>query len=278
MGSLFSVGIMQGRLTNKPNKELQSFPRYSWQNEFENAASLGFESIEWLIDGDDDLLNPIASSEGREQIRELSGRYGINVKSLCAHTFINGNLISTGAAFNQSISLLKHIFDWTNALDIEFIILPTMNAMSLRTQFARDRLGSILKDILITDGPTVLLESDLSATCLSDFIISVDSRRLGVLYDLGNSHAMGFDFENDLTELGSLVREIHIKDRKINNGSSQRLGQGGTPFRKAAQVLGSMGWIGPVVLETPIFDDWNEEAKHNLAFTRDWLSTLANFR
>lgn len=276
--SLITIGIMQGRLSNKPGKQLQSFPWESWKNEFENAASLGFEAIEWLVDGTEDLANPIASLEGRAYIRELVARHGIKVRSLCAHTFIDGKLLSTGEEFIQSVSHLKLILEWANALDVEMVILPAMDAMSLRTLFARERLFNILKAVLTADGPAILLESDLSGGYLSEFVTSVGSSRLGVLYDLGNSHAMGFDCEADLTELGALVREIHIKDRKINNGPSQRLGQGGTPFRKVAQVLGLLGWKGALVLETPIFDDWNEEAKHNLAFTRDWLTVLESSR
>ena len=272
--SQITIGIMQGRLSNKPGKQLQSFPWDNWKNEFANAAILGFDTIEWLVDGSEDLANPIASAKGRANIRELEACHGIKVRSLCAHTFINGNLLSTCSKSNQSISLLKRILDWANALDVEIVILPAMDAMSLQTLIARERLANILNDVLTADGPTILLESDLSGSPLSEFVTSVASSRLGVLYDLGNSHAMGFDFEADLTELGSMVREIHIKDRKINSGSSQRLGQGETPFRKAAKVLGLLGWRGPVVLETPIFDDWNQEAKLNLAFTREWLKLL----
>jgi len=269
---------MQGRLSNKPSKQLQSFPWDSWKNEFSNAASLGFDTIEWLVDGNEDLSNPIASVEGRTYIRELVARHGIKVKSLCAHTFIDGKLLSTGPESNQAISHLKNILDWANALEVKMVILPAMDAMSLGTLFARERLADILKDVLTADGPAILLESDLSGRQLSEFVTSIGSNRLGVVYDLGNSHAMGFDCEADLSELGELVREIHIKDRKINNGPSQRLGIGGTPFRKSAQVLGLLGWQGPVVLETPIFKDWNEEAKHNLAFTRDWLTVLERSR
>ncbi len=265
-------------MSNKPGKKLQSFPRDNWENEFANAASLGFDAIEWLLDGTEDLANPIASAEGRAYISELSTRHGIQVRSLCAHAFIDGNLLSTGSELVQSISHLTHVIDWADALGVQTIILPAMDAMSLRSLFARERLANILRDLLKDEGPAILLESDLSGGNLSEFVTSVGSNRLGVLYDLGNSHAMGFDFEADLTELGPLIREIHIKDRKINGGSTQRLGRGGTPLRKAAQVLGLLGWKGPVVLETPIFDDWNEEAKHNLAFTRDWLRLLESSR
>jgi sugar phosphate isomerase/epimerase len=272
------IGIMQGRLSNKPGKQLQSFPWDSWKDEFANAASLGFETLEWLVDGTEDLVNPISSVQGRAQIRSLCERHRIKVKSLCAHTFIDGHLLSASTKSNQSISLLRYLLDWANLLSIEIVILPVMAAMSLRTDFARERLANVLNAVLDTDGPAILLEADLPGTSLLDFVNSVGSNRLGVLYDLGNANALGFDLESDLRKLSAIIYEIHMKDRDLDTGISQRLGRGQTPLRKAAQVLSLIGWKGLVVLETPIFDDWREEAKHNLAFTRDWLTVVEGNR
>jgi len=87
---------------------------------------------------------------------------------------------------------------------------------------------------------------------------------------------MGFDIAQDLERLHPVIGEIHIKDRYINNGGSQRLGNADTSFDIAATSLSRLCWSGSVVLETPIFDDWRTEAEHNISFTRHWLdSTLA---
>ena len=53
------IGIMQGRLSNKPGQPLQSFPWNTWKKEFLRAHSIGFNQIEWLVD--DAKNNPIAS-------------------------------------------------------------------------------------------------------------------------------------------------------------------------------------------------------------------------
>ena len=76
------IGIMQGRLSNKLGMPLQSFPWDSWEEEFERASSIGFNQIEWLLDGVNDTNNPIASVDGRKQILYLSKKYSVNVKSL----------------------------------------------------------------------------------------------------------------------------------------------------------------------------------------------------
>ena len=54
----FDIGIMQGRLSNKSNLPLQSFPINSWEFEFNRANNIGFKKIEWLIDKENDYKNP----------------------------------------------------------------------------------------------------------------------------------------------------------------------------------------------------------------------------
>ena len=41
---------MQGRLSQKNNLPLQSFPFNTWENEFYRAKTIGFNKIEWLVD------------------------------------------------------------------------------------------------------------------------------------------------------------------------------------------------------------------------------------
>ena len=56
-----SFGIMQGRLSQKIDLPLQSFPHDSWENEFSRAKELGFKRLEWLVDIENDYNNPIFS-------------------------------------------------------------------------------------------------------------------------------------------------------------------------------------------------------------------------
>ena len=58
---------MQGRLSQKDNLPLQSFPN-EWEEEFSRAKDLGFSKIEWLIDKESSYNNPLFSSKGRKKI------------------------------------------------------------------------------------------------------------------------------------------------------------------------------------------------------------------
>jgi len=263
-----TIGMMQGRLSNKSGQPLQSFPWDSWREEFIRASETGFDSIEWLVDGNNDDDNPIATVEGRTEIKALAAQYNVGIRSLCAHTFMDGALLDEGKTSEAAINYLSRVLDFSADIGIEFVVLPVMEAMSIRTPTARDRLTKVLRTVLDGAGPVLLLESDLPGVDLAAFVEKVGSPQLGVLYDIGNANALGFDIAADIAVLGSMIREVHMKDRLSGNGPSHRLGEGDTPFSQAVQALAKFSWQGPVVLETPIFNDWQSEAVHNLAFTR----------
>ena len=87
------IGIMQGRLSDKLSQPLQSFPWADWQKEFERAHSLGFNQIEWLIDGNNDSNNPIATLCGQKEIMELLTTEEINKLFNLEKIMININKI-----------------------------------------------------------------------------------------------------------------------------------------------------------------------------------------
>ena len=94
------IGIMQGRLSEKPGQPLQSFPWDSWKKEFERANSIGFNQIEWLVDGDKDKDNPISLKDGQKEIARLSKKYNISTIELQdvwnqCNIYVKGSMCST---------------------------------------------------------------------------------------------------------------------------------------------------------------------------------------
>ncbi len=267
MENLYPIGIMQGRLSKKPNKPLQSFPWDSWREEFSRANAIGFNQIEWLVDGDNDDNNPIASAAGQKKILELSAKYDVSIKSLCAHSLIDGKLLGNGIDLENAKDIFSKILSWASAINIEFVILPIMDAMSIKNDILKERLKTILREVVNINGPKVLLESDLPAVQLKQFIEEVSLENVGVLYDLGNATAMGFDVDSELKLLHPIIGEVHIKDRSFDNGGSCRLGMADTSFDTAIEILKKSLWKGSFVLETPIFDNWKNEANSNYSFT-----------
>ena len=273
------IGIMQGRLSNKQGKPLQSFPWDDWKKEFSRAHSIGFNQIEWLVDEANDNRNPISSVEGRKEISYLSNKYDVSIKSLCAHTLIDGKLLSNGNSQKEAIDKFSKILFWAFEAKIDYVILPLMDEMSIQSSKSREILKKILHKVVDNKSPTILFESDLPGIQLKTFIDQLELRNIGIAYDLGNATAMGFDIENDLKLLSPHIKEVHIKDRFINNGRSVRLGNADTPFHIAIRILKKLLWNGPLILETPIFDNWKNEAKANFSFTKNLIETEAqNFQ
>ena len=268
------IGIMQGRLSNKQGRPLQSFPWNTWKKEFIRAHAIGFKQIEWLVDGVNDGDNPIASVDGRNEISDLSIKYDVSVKSLCAHALIDGKLLSNGKNQKNALEKFSKILLWAFEAKIEYVILPVIDAMSIQSSKSKEILKKVLHEVVDSYTPKVLLESDLSAIQLKKFIDEVDLENIGVLYDLGNATAMGFDIESELKLLYPHIEEVHIKDRYINNGISDRLGMANTSFDKAIKILKKSFWNGSLVLETPVFDNWKDEAEANFSFTKNLVDSV----
>jgi sugar phosphate isomerase/epimerase len=97
--------------------------------------------------------------------------------------------------------------------------------------------------------------------------------RLGVCYDLGNAAAMGFVPEDEILELGNLIRHVHIKDRE-KGGPNVLLGKGSVDFFKGFQSLKKIDYNGLVILETAYFEKPIDEAKRNLGFITEIIREL----
>src|SRR3954465_6497999 len=77
------IGVMQGRLSPRPENRLQAFPHQTWPEEFAQAKRLGFSYLEWIYEAERAQENPIASSAWRAAIRARAGQRGLPVGSVC---------------------------------------------------------------------------------------------------------------------------------------------------------------------------------------------------
>lgn len=60
---------MEGRLSNPINNKIQCFPYHNWQDEFRIAKEVGFNSIDWIVDGYEQ--NPVFNDELILQMKNL---------------------------------------------------------------------------------------------------------------------------------------------------------------------------------------------------------------
>lgn len=268
--TLARLGIMQGRLTDKPADRLQSFPHASWREEFSRARALGFGAVEWLVDDDGPDGNPLMTEAGRETIRARVGDTGVEVATACLHYFISGALWADDADRRaRAGEELARILEACDRVGVKKAVIPAMDGASLASAEARTRFEMAfpaLLDRLGTDC-ALLLETDLPASELGEVIAMTDGR-VGVCFDIGNVTALGFDLAFEFRAQFDWLGEVHIKDRLVGGGT-RLLGEGDTDLALAGALAAELGYEGPVTLETPVVDDWERAGRHNVDKARE---------
>ena len=66
---MVKVAIVQGRLSSQVGDRYQFFPIHAWRDEFEKAAELGFDGIEWIVS---DFTNPILDRTCIEETKKFA--------------------------------------------------------------------------------------------------------------------------------------------------------------------------------------------------------------
>ena len=269
------IGIMQGRLSPPTPGRLQAFPWETWELEFERARAIGFDGLEWLFEVNNLENNPIWNRHGRERIRRLAGQHGVRVQSVCAHYFAQRGFGNDEESRLHSVSVLTTLIRACALLEIPGLVIPFLEAASLRSESRRQEALDFLKMCLTAaaeNGVRLALETDLAGPECAELIQRLDQQWVGVCYDTGNATALGYDIVADVQVLLPWLVEVHIKDR-LRNGGSVLLGRGDTPFAPFFQVLAEAGYQGPFILETPTGDDWEGNARRHLQFVRALLES-----
>lgn len=255
---------MQGRLSQKDNQSLQSFPN-RWEDEFKRAKDIGFKKIEWLVDKFNNK-NPLFSEDGRKKITEISNRNEIKIDTLCAHFLINGEIINNTLESDIVRNYLMETIKLAPLIGVKYLSIPCIENMSLKDNNVLAKIKNLFNEILNESKIEIIIESDLSSYELLNFIESIGSTKIGILYDTGNATRNKLLFKNEFPLIANYIKEIHIKDFDLKSKKSVRLGRGHTDFKDIFKHIKKYNWEGPLVLETPVFKDWEKEANFNLSY------------
>jgi hexulose-6-phosphate isomerase len=242
---------MQGRLL-PPQGAFQSFPRSGWDREFGLASRAGLEGIEWIFDVGGAEENPLASDSGCDRVRELSERYGVGVRSVCADYFMERPFLRCGAVeLAERLETLRWLLGRCRRLGVSRIVLPFVDASRMETEQerrqVRDVLGKILPDVEKT-GVALHLETSLPPAQLRELCDSLEHPRVRVTYDSGNSASLGFRPDEEWAAYGGRVGSVHIKDRRLG-GSTVPLGTGDVDFAVLFDWMRRCGYDGDLILQ-----------------------------
>lgn len=245
-------GVMQGRLLPQYQGRYQAHPVGYWQQEFKVAKSLGLDAIEFILDFNDVLLNPLMSDQGVAEIKEWVGKTNVSVKTICVDYLMQAPLHSVNqATAARSREVLLNILQKTRPLGITDMVIPCVDQSSLNGPSKADRFIEVILSVVDdfeAAGVNLSLETDLAPKPFVRLLERIGSSRVTVNYDIGNSAALGYDPGEELDCYGHCISDIHIKDRVLGGGPVV-LGTGNADFRKFFDKLSAFDYRGPFIMQ-----------------------------
>lgn len=273
MNNSFQIGVMQGRLLPKYMGRYQAHPLGYWQKEFSIAAELGLDLIEFIFDYNDYTHNPLMTETGLLEIKELSAKSDVAVKSVCADYFMEAPIHSLSeSVVRKSKITLDLLIDNAAVLGVTDIVIPCVDSASLLDEKAIGRFVENIRPAFKKaefNGINLSLETNLPPKKFTELLDLLNSPRATVNYDVGNSASLGYDPIEELSAYGTRITDIHIKDR-IRNGGSVLLGEGDADFDKFFTALKKTGYKGPFIMQAYRDEEGIEIFKQQL----EWIKSI----
>lgn len=259
-----NIGIMQGRLTPPKGRGIQFFPFDNWQTEFYVAQKIGLSEIEFIFDYDNYKDNPLWTSDGQAEIKEVIIKTGVRVNAVCFDYFMRRPFFKESdrqyeRIYKENSELLSKVLEAMEQLKIGLIEIPLVDNSSLKSDEEKEAFSKWLKEIVCHHTAIKFgLETDLNPADFLRFIKSIDLPQVGANYDSGNSSGMGYDPYEEVTTLKDYIFNIHIKDR-IYRGTTVQLGEGSADFEKLFLGLKEIGYHNNFILQAARGKDGEEE-------------------
>jgi len=266
---------MQGRLSPPTDGKFQSFPKYSWREEFQRAQKAGLKSIEWIFEADDWEKNPLSSADGVKEINDLVIKTGVLVESVCADYFMDIPYFTASDNLRKEHrDKLSWLVQQSSLVGARHIDLPFVDAsritsgdqFSLVEEFVKPALEVSLKK-----GFVIALETNLNPSDFRSLLERNTHPQLMANYDTGNSSGLGYNCVEELQAYGKWIKTVHIKDRLLNNGTKP-LGTGSADFEAFFSELSKLNYKGPIILQAAREGDEVETAVKNRKFVESFLS------
>jgi L-ribulose-5-phosphate 3-epimerase len=263
------VGIMQGRLVPPEGVTLQCFPRSRWADEFDLAAKVPLDYIEWIYDSYGAKNNPLTNNGGIQRLKSLIDSTGVGIRSICADYFMEYPLVRC----KESVGVLSHLIRRCNAIGAKRIVLPFVDNSAI----APSELGPAV-EILQTAaaqaaqaGIELHIETSLPPRGIPDLLRQLPESIVKVNYDSGNSASLGYAVHEEFAAIGSNIGSVHIKDR-VSGGGTVPLGSGNADFAALFEYLRRISYDGDFTLQVARSKDGDEVnwARHNFDFLRGY--------
>lgn len=253
-----SIGIMQGRILPKFIDRLQVFPINTWREEFSVAKDIGFQHVELLWDGEQDIKNAKGLTCFMSETPHLHTP-SICVDSICSCT-------SLQAMLNEIIDVIDTFKENTPSI----LVIPLLGEATINTthklkEFIDEVNTHNIKNLLQTYNVKLALELDMHPSKIIEAMESTDLEFIGICLDSGNLWHYSATPIQDIRTLSKKIIHVHIKDRDLS-GDNVLLGDGIVDFRTFFEVLKDIEYSGLMTLETKYFKNPLDEAKKNFKY------------
>jgi len=272
-----TIGIMQGRLSPPVGGRIQAFPAAHWREEFDIAARLGLDSIEWILESPLEE-NPLWQPAGVRELRRVIEATGVAIRFICADYFMEAPFVRMdGATRRRNQEVLRRAIDHAAALGAAGLEIPCVDASAIRSEAEEAELADALApglDAAQAAGVALGLETSLPPERFAALLARIGHPAVRANYDSGNSASLGYDPRAEFAAYGRLINNVHIKDRRLH-GTTVPLGEGDTDIPLVLRLLAEVGYTGTLILQAARGADDVAVARGYKAQVEGWLRELA---
>ena len=244
---------MQGRLSPPVGDQIQAFPWENWQSEFPLGQQLGFRLIEWTLDQERLAENPLMTLSGQQRIRELCRQHGIRIPALTGDCFMQAPFWkhegTTCLALQDDFLAVVRA---CSSLQISVLVVPLVDGGRLANRREQEVLLTFFHEqsgFFRDQRVRIALETDFPPSQVTKLVGTLNPESFGINYDIGNSAALGYSYENEFRCYGDRIFHVHVKDRP-RGGSTVPLGEGDADFPGVFRCLTDLGFKGDYILQT----------------------------
>lgn len=255
------IGIMQGRLTPSEGRGIQFFPFENWEKEFALGKEIGIDEIEWIFDYEQYEENPLWTEVGCQAINDWIKATGVKVKSVCFDYFMRRPFFKGKGRYEENMDVFSRVLDGMDRIGASLIEVPLVDDSSIKNEKERETVLELARDMAERAARKKIIagfETDMPPRIFRTFLEDVGRDNVAANYDSGNSSGLGYDHQEELLSLGTLVANVHIKDRVFQNGTV-KLGTGSADFDKVFSALESIGYHGSLILQAARGEDGDEK-------------------
>jgi hexulose-6-phosphate isomerase len=175
-----------------------------------------------------------------------------------------------------SLEVLDQLMHACAALGATDLVIPCVDASSVRNKDDQDRLVGVLESICEPAKNlriNLALETDLGPYEFKELLNRLPDSSVTVNYDIGNSASLGFDPGEEMAAYGRRISDVHIKDR-VRGGGSVPLGSGDSKIIETLLMLQESDYGGPLILQAYRGASGLAETEQQLQYVKQLLLEL----